>query len=227
VLSDSSGTEELLYESDTPKAPMSWSPDGKRIVFWIQDPKNGGDLWVLTLEDKKAAPLIASQFNETHGQISPDGKWIAYTSDSTGRKEIYVRPFPSGSGGQQISFHGGDWPRWRGDGKELFYHLIANTPDTAEIIGTPCCGTLLSSMVSTSGAALEPTSPKEILRIRVVNYAHSAGDYHTYAVSSDGKRILMLQFVNNATGAIGGEVVGPEPPLSITVAMNWATSLKK
>src|SRR5437773_337319 len=92
---------------------MSWSPDGKRIVFWVQDAKNGGDLWVLTPDDKKAAPLIATPFNETHGQISPDGKWIAYTSNSTGRPEIYVQPFPEGTGRWQVSFHGGDWPRCR------------------------------------------------------------------------------------------------------------------
>jgi len=126
VLSSGSGTEELLYESEAPKAPMSWSPDGQRIVFWTLDPKNGGDLWVLPLEgDKKPVPLIATPNNETHGQISPDGKWIAYTSDSTGRNEIYVQPFPTGTGRYQVSFHGGDWPRWRGDSKELFYHTIA------------------------------------------------------------------------------------------------------
>jgi hypothetical protein len=71
------------------------------------------------LSSVKAAPLIATAFNETHGRISPDGKWIAYTSNSTGRNEIYVRPFPSGACRYQISFHGGDWPRWRRDGKEL------------------------------------------------------------------------------------------------------------
>src|SRR5207247_1141309 len=128
--SGGSGTEELLFESELLKAPMSWSPDGKRIVFWVQDQKTGGDLWVLPLEgDKKPAPLIASPANETHGQISPDGKWIAYTSNSTGRNEIYVQPFPSGSGRWQISNHGGDWPRWRRDGKELLYHSIAVTLD--------------------------------------------------------------------------------------------------
>ena len=82
--SDGSGTDELLFESDLPKAPMSWSPDGKFIVFGVQDPKTGADLWLLTLADKKAAPFIATPYTETHAQISPDGKWIAYTSNSVG-----------------------------------------------------------------------------------------------------------------------------------------------
>jgi len=230
ILSDGSGTEELLYESEFLKAPMSWSPDGKRIVFWVQDPKNKGDLWVLTLEDKKAAPLISSPFNETHAQISPDGKWIAYTSDSVGgRNEVFVQPFPSGSGRAQISFHGGDWPRWRGDSKELFYHFIASTPDTPVFTGVFAGGSLSSAAVTANGAAIDPGTPKEIVRTIVGNFSHSGGDYPAYAVSADGQRILMFQIVSGSgsNGAAAGDAVGPDPPLSITVAMNWASSLKK
>jgi dipeptidyl aminopeptidase/acylaminoacyl peptidase len=229
TLSSGSGTEELLYESELPKAPMSWSPDGKRIVFWTQDPKNGSDLWVLPLDgDKKPAPLIASAFHETHGQISPDGKWIAYTSNSTGRNEVYVQPFPSGSGRYQISFHGGDWPRWKGDGKELFYHAIATNQDAPAMSGLFRGGSLLSAAVVAKGAAFEPESPKEILRSWGVNYPHSGGDYHNYAVSADGKRILTVQIVS-LSNIIGpaGDSGNPDPPLSITVAMNWASSIQK
>jgi len=198
----------------------------------VQDPKNKGDLWSLTLEDKKATPLIATPFDEQHGQVSHDGKWIAYTSDSVGgRKEIFVQPFPTGPGRYQISFHGGDWPRWRRDSKELFFHFIAPNPDVPAIIGAFPGGSLASAMVSASGAAFEPSSPKEIVRINTVNYSHSGGDYQTYAVSADGKNILMVQFVPNAFGGNAnqgaGDAVGPDPPLSITVAMNWASSLKK
>ena len=228
VLSSGSGAEELLYESELLKAPMSWAPDGKRIVFWVQDPKNGGDLWMLPLDgDKKPVPLIATPFNETHGQISPDGKWIAYTSNSTGRSEVYVQPFPSGSGRYQISFHGGDWPRWRGDSKELFYHAIGINQDSPAIVGQFRGGSLLSAAVKTNGAVLEPESPKEVVRIWGVNHAHTGGDYQMYAVSADGKRVLTLQLVVTANGGPAGDVGGPDPPLSITVAMNWASGLKK
>ena len=85
--------------------------------------QNGGvDLWVLPLSgDKKSAPFLQSPFRTTHPQISPDGKWVAYASNETGRMEIYVRPFPSGEGKWQISTSGGRFPRWSRNGKELFY----------------------------------------------------------------------------------------------------------
>ena len=131
--SDGSGAEELLVESELPKAPMSWSPDGKRLVYWVQDPKTAGDLWVLPMERRQEArePFLATPADETHAQISPDGKWIAYTSNLTGRKEVWVRPFPSGLGQWRISpdasTFGGDWPRWNRNGKEIFYHSITST----------------------------------------------------------------------------------------------------
>jgi eukaryotic-like serine/threonine-protein kinase len=230
TLSKGSGMEELLYESELPKAPMSWSPDGKRIVFWVEDPRNKGDLWILTLEDKKAAPLIASQPNETHAQISADGKWIAYTSDSTGRPEVYVRPFPSGSGLYQISFHGGDWPRWRRDGKELFYHMIASTPDSPPLTGVIPSGSLLSAMVSANGSVFEPGSPKDIVRSMVMNLPHTA-PYQTYDISADGRRLLTSQMKFDAADA--AEVATPSlptglaPESGVTIAINWPSSLKK
>jgi len=226
VLSSGSGTEELLYESETLKAPMSWSPDGKSNVFWVQYPRTGGDLWVLSLEDKKAEPLINSPFNETHGQISPDGKWIAYTSNSTGRNEIYVQPFPSGSGRYQISYHGGDWPRWKSDSKELFFHSIANTLDAPAVAAAFATGPLFSAPITASGATLVPGSPKEIVRMGAVNMPHSGGDYQTYAVSADGQRILYTQYAPS-TSAAAASGIGPDPAAGLTVARNWTASLKK
>ena len=226
TLSDASGTEELLFESEPLKAPMSWSPDGKRLVFWVQDPTTGGDLWVLPLDgDKKPTPLIATMFNETHGQVSPDGKWIAYTANSTGRNEIYVQPFPSGPGRWQISNSGGDWPRWRGDSKELFYHSIAPNLGAPALVGAFPGGPLLSAAVTANGATFEPGSPKEVVRINALNIPHSGGDYQMYAVSADGQRVLYLQFVNTAVATVGA--VGPDPQLNLTIALHWTSGLKK
>ena len=85
--------------------------------------------------------------------------------------------------------------------------------------------------MSVGSAGLEPEAPKEIVRIIGMNFPHSGGDYPTYAVSKDGKRVLMVQVVNNGNpntaNVGGGDAVGPDPPLSITVAMNWASSLNK
>ena len=217
-----SGTQEALYESDLPKAPMSWSPDGKRIVFWVQDPKTGGDLWVLTLEDKKAAPLVATPFNETRAQISPDGKWIAYTSNSKDdRNEIYVKPFPSGSGGWQVSDKGGDWPRWRRDTRELFFHA----PTTGAPLPYPFGGPVYRVPVDTASGVFEPGSPREVLVFPALNIPHTGGDYSTYAVSDDGERFLALQYVLPAASAAGQ--IGPDTYSGLTVALNWTAGLKK
>mgnify|MGYP001594815973 CR=1 FL=1 len=81
--------------------------------------------------------------------------------------------------------------------------------------------------MTAAGAAFEPESPKEIVRIIALNYPHSGGDYQTYAVSADGQRILMVQFAGTGNAPAAAVAAGPDPPLSITVAMNWASSLKK
>ena len=91
-------------------------------MYISDDPKTGYDLWVLPLEgDRKPQPYLQTQFRENQGQFSPDGHWVAYTSDESGRLEVYVQPFPAAGGKWQISTNGGENPKWRRDGKELFY----------------------------------------------------------------------------------------------------------
>src|SRR4029453_18522070 len=119
---DNASGDELLYESDTPKRPSSWSPDGRTLVFMNLEPKTLQDLWTLSLSNnRRAEPWAQTTFLENQGVLSPDGRWIAYFSNETGMTEVYVRPFPSGAGKWQVSKDGGGFPVWRGDGRELFY----------------------------------------------------------------------------------------------------------
>ena len=228
TLSSGSGSEELLYESEQLKAPMSWSPDGKRIVFWVQDAKTAGDLWILTLDDKKAAPFLNSPFNETHAQISPDGKWIAYTTNlKDNRNEIYVRPFPTGTGQYQVSDNGGDWPRWRRDGKEIFYHALGLNGSPGVNAGAVSIqGPSYTAAVSTSGGAFEPGKPQQLLVFPMINVAHSGGDYFFYDVSPDGERLLVAQFITSTAGS-AGQLLGADMLSGLTVAMNWTQTVTK
>ncbi|MGQ0733309.1 MAG: protein kinase domain-containing protein [Acidobacteriota bacterium] len=218
--SDGSGAEELIVASEHPSVPMSWSPDGASIVFGVRDPKTKSDLWVLSLADKKAAPLVNTPFTETHAQISPDGKWIAYASDSVGnRREIHVQPFPAGAGRWQISDRGGDWPRWRKDGRELYYHSLGTT--------LAFVGEVHGVSVNGAGDTFEHAPPKPILSLIALNIPHSSGDYHTFAVSPDGQRFLSFQLVAPAAAAAGAARAGPDHSSGLMIAMNWAAALKK
>jgi eukaryotic-like serine/threonine-protein kinase len=126
---DGSGEERLLLKSEEDKRPRSWSRDGRYLLYENADPKMQADLWVLPLTgDRKPIPLLRTPFAEAEGRISPDGRWFAYRSNESGTPEVYVRPFSPDPGGGtgggakwMVSRGGGAFPRWRGDGKELFY----------------------------------------------------------------------------------------------------------
>jgi Tol biopolymer transport system component len=171
---DGSGKEELLYENPTPTFPYSWSRDGF-LLLWQLDSKTGVDIGVLPPERGATnAPLkpvqwLATPFNELPGKFSPDGRWVTYFSNESGRQEIYIAPFPGPGPKRQISASGGSWPRWRADGKEIFYE----GPDG-----------LMAAEVSVKGASIE-VGAVHPLGIRV-----PLGTSYLYDVSADGQRIL-------------------------------------
>ncbi len=122
--------EELLLKSSENKTPTSWSRDGRFLLYSVEDPKTKSDLWVLPMEgNARPLCLLRTEFNEADGRFSPDMRWIAYQSDESGRNEVYVRLFQQASGGASsgaggkwlVSRDGGSAPRWRGDGRELYY----------------------------------------------------------------------------------------------------------
>jgi eukaryotic-like serine/threonine-protein kinase len=118
---DGAGDPEELLRSASPVA-TSCSSDGKFLVYSDRDSGTGFDLWLLPLTgERKPRPLLRSQLNEFEASFSPDGRWIAYTSDETGRIEAYIRPATPGGGHWQISTEGAQWPRWSADGKAVFY----------------------------------------------------------------------------------------------------------
>jgi dipeptidyl aminopeptidase/acylaminoacyl peptidase len=114
--------EELFLASPQDKQPTDWSADGRFLLFEAVDPKTGSDIWALPFDgDRKPFPVVQTSFDESTSQFSPDGKWIAYQSNESGRYEIYLQPFPGPAGKSQVSTNGGAQVRWRRDGKELFY----------------------------------------------------------------------------------------------------------
>jgi hypothetical protein len=126
---------------------VDWSPDGRHVIFSTGQPDTAADLNVLTLDapaERAVTPFARTAFDELSGLFSPDGKWIAYTSNESGRHEVYVQPFPETGAKVMVSTHGGSQPRWRGDGRELFYltpdptlMAVPVKPDSPFSVGTP------------------------------------------------------------------------------------------
>ena len=122
-VSTGAGNDEPLLQSSEPKNPTDWSRDGRFLIYDSLNAKTASDLWVLPMTgDRKPARYLSTEFSESNGQFSPDGHFVAYQSNASGINEIYVQPFPEPSGGKwMVSKGGGQVPRWRRDGKELFY----------------------------------------------------------------------------------------------------------
>jgi serine/threonine-protein kinase len=119
--SDGSGSAERLTTSPNAQSPASWSPDGNTIAFIESAPGTGYDIWTLGLTDRKPRAFLQTKANETAPAFSPDGRWLAYVSDQSGRWEVYVQPWPGPGGKWQISAEGGTEPVWNPNGRELFY----------------------------------------------------------------------------------------------------------
>ncbi len=119
---DGSGPEERLTTGENNQSPRDWSPDGNVLVYNDGDPNTRADVWMLSMDgERKAIPLIQTPFRDDRPTFSPDGRWLAYMSDESGRSEVYVQPFPGPAGKRQVSTDGGTNVRWARSGRELFY----------------------------------------------------------------------------------------------------------
>jgi eukaryotic-like serine/threonine-protein kinase len=186
----------LLYDAQTFSTPTDWSPDGKWIVFEMLTPGRGYDLWRYSVADKTAQTFIDGPSTESFGRFSPDGRWIAYYSSDSDRAEVYVRPFPTGSGKWQVSRDGGDYPSWRGDGKEIYFMQRD--------------GRLMAAPVS-SGNSFQVGAPVQLFQIESLADTGQA----RYDVAPDGSRFLFLIPVEGVKASAA----------SITLVHNWKQRL--
>jgi Tol biopolymer transport system component len=207
--SSGGGLEELLVESSQDKAPNDWSADGRFILYHSIDPQTGQDLWVVPMEgDRKPRVFLKTSFDERLGQFSPDGRWVAYESNESGRQEIYIRPFaaPAASGaaanpaaGQwQVSTAGGIFPRWRPDGKELYY-IRPN-------------GEMMAAPIAATGTTLEPGAPVALFPTHIYGGGADNGQGRQYDVTRDGR------FLTNT--------VLDDASFPITLLLNWKPPVK-
>ena len=179
---DGTGSAETLLSSSAEVAPFSVSPDGQYVVFMRLDPKSktGWDIFALPMfGDKKPFPLVQTQFFDVASAVSPNGKWLAYANDESGRFEVYLQPFPSGSGKWQVSVSGGSNPAWRRDGRELYF-----------VQGEQ----LMAVDVSENGGSVQLGTPHPLLKAPMVD-----GPYGPFTVSADGKKFLINQSVVQAS----------------------------
>jgi Tol biopolymer transport system component len=187
------GREELLLSTPQIKAPMDWSANGKFVLYRTVSPKTGNDLFVLAMDDHKSFPIAETEFDERDGQFSPDNRWVAFVSNDSGRPEIYVQPFPGPGRKQSISSNGGGQPRWRRDGRELFYIALD--------------GRMMAVAVDTSGTQFVGRAPVALFTTNV-GAAVQANNRQQYEVSADGQRFLMNTLVQDAASPI-------------TLILNW------
>ncbi len=192
------GDGQLVVGSSEDKFPTDWSRDGRFLVYHTFGGKNTWDLWAAPTGGEKPFPVVASRFTEVQGRISPDGRWIAYSSDESGRFEIYVTEFPRQKGRWQVSTSGGMQPSWSADGKEIFYIALDQT---------------FTSIPVRIGGVFEAAPPVPLFK---ANFPPSVPAYWRYYVpSKDGQRFLVSALLAEA---------GASP---IHVVLNWTAALKK
>ena len=199
---DGTGVAERLTTSPHRQYPWAFTPDGKSLIMRDTDPKTGPDISVISMDgDHAPKPLIHSAFNEQNAELSPDGRWIAYQSNESGRDEIHVRPFPAVDGGHwQISTDGGARPLWARSGRELFYVDVRQRIMVAPIQTSP------SFAAGNPSVALDP----------------SGGIFNTstgrnYDISPDGRRFLVIKSAPRDRSN----------PTQLNIVLNWGEELKR
>jgi hypothetical protein len=200
VAADGGGTDKLVFRSPV-AYPSSFSRDGRWLMYTSVDPRTKEDLWVVSADGTgKPEPFLVTDNKETDGAFSPDGRAVAYVSDESGTSNVYVRSFPStGAHKWQVSTAGGYQPRWRGDGKELFY--ISPTGQLMSVDITP-------------GIATAPGRPAFLFQTAIFGGGASVNNWY-WDVTADGQRFLI------------NTVIGGAEPSTLNVVLNWQSGLAR
>jgi serine/threonine-protein kinase len=201
---DGTGKPEPLTEGKRSQAPLGFTRDGKYLLF-AEPGAPPYDTYMVRLADRRIQPLLESpRFSDRNGEVSPNGRWLAYQSNESGSDEIWVVPFPNvdDPGKRLVSSGGGRWPTWSADEKELFYF----TPPDA-IMAVP---------VTTNGVTFAFGNPSVAVKANVLAELNAGFDIRTYDVSADGKRFLVIK---NAEGP----TISPQ----LFVVQNWDQELKR
>jgi Tol biopolymer transport system component len=194
------GRAEVFYKSTLPAYPTDWSRDGRYMLFGVVTPNTRSDVWAIGTADRKTAPILDTIHSEDYAAFSPDGKWLAFQSDESGRAEVYVQPFEGTSPGTKrrwlVSSGGGGLPRWRADGAEMFYI----TPG----------GRMMAVGLHPAGGEFQFEPAQVLFQTRPI-----PNTWNLYDVSPDGQRFLLnlpLEWSSSAP---------------ITVVTNWTEKLKE
>jgi Tol biopolymer transport system component len=202
TLTNGAGGEERLVAGDQSMAPSSWSPDGRFLLYQSIDPQTDSDFWVVPMEgDPTPSVFLKTPFREVYGAFSPDGRWVAYHSNESGRTEIYVRPFvppvspnsatgtpAAAAGGQrQVSTAGGIMAVWRPDGNALYYLNPA--------------GAMMAAPITVVGDGLEPGAPVVLFPTRIVGGGVDNQTGRQYDVAPDGRFLINTELDAAGTAA--------------------------
>jgi serine/threonine-protein kinase len=201
---DGTGTSQRLATSEYRQRPSSWSSDGKTLAF-VQGghPATATDIWVLDVgsADRQPRPVVQTPAAEGYPAFSADGRWLAYTSNDSGRQEVYVQPYPGPGPRVLVSTDGGSSPAWKADGTELFYYVVL-PGNLRRMMGVP---------VNATAAGFFAGTPRKLFEGQYV----MADPVRGYDVTPDGQRFLMVQPVDSP----------PEPATELVLVENWLEEL--
>ena len=197
-LADGSGGLERLTTTTNVNAPFSWSPDGQLLAFVEIISSKGQNIQILRIHDRKTLPLHETQFNEQEPRFSPDGRWLAYISDESGRNEVFVQPYPGPGGKWQISADGGTEPVWNPNGRELYFRN----------------GDRMMAVEVNTQPSFSAGTPRTLFEGR---YESAPVPLYNFDISPDGQRFLMVKSSEQEQVA----------PTQINVVQNWFEELKQ